>query len=168
MIIASVYARQDGTIAHIIDDTFPITPDANTTRVIQFDADSYPTEYAHISANTKAAFWDGANLQIDSAVYVDAAWITARQNEISQAATIEAEDETERSNLLNQYNAALTQISNDLADVASGITAMQAQPNSVTKTVVLGMLTIQQHQLNREQRTLNALRAVLRSGLNGT
>jgi hypothetical protein len=85
MNICSVYARQDGTIAHVADSTFPITPDPDTTRVIQFSIDAYPVEYQHISDNSKTAFWDGANLQIDSVVYLNAAWVAARQTEITQA-----------------------------------------------------------------------------------
>lgn len=166
--IAQIYARNDGTIAHVADDSLPLTPDMSVTLIIQFDATIYSTEYQHIADKSKGALWDGANLLIDGAVYLDALWIATRQAELTQAETIETEDTTERSTLLSQYNAAVTQIGNDLADVVAGQTAMQTQPNSVTKSVILGVLTILQHQLNREERELKALRAILRSGLDNS
>ena len=94
MSVASIYARQDGTIAHITDGIFAITPDANTTIVIQFSIDAYPVEYQYIAANSKAALWDGTNLQIDGAVYLSSAWIAARQAELNtaQAETTQADN----------------------------------------------------------------------------
>lgn len=88
---------------------------------------------------------------------------------ILNAANTQTEDATERATLLTQYNAALTQIGNDLADVANGRTALgNATTLAQVKPIVDGMLVILQHQLNREERELKTLRAILRSGLSGT
>jgi hypothetical protein len=85
--------------------------------------------------------------------------------EITQSENVATEDESERATLLSQYNAAITQIGNDQASIANGKTAMQGVPNSVTRTVILGMLDVMEHIVNRDERELKALRAILRSGL---
>lgn len=73
------------------------------------------------------------------------------------------EDATERQNLLTQYNAALVQIANDVSDTETGETALQSATTlAQVKPIVAGMLTLFQHQLQREARMLKALRAVLR------
>lgn len=74
------------------------------------------------------------------------------------------EDASERANLLTQYNAALNQIANDVSDTETGKTSLQnAATLAQVRPIVDGMLTILQHQLNREERVLKALRAVLRN-----
>lgn len=164
MLICEIYARLDGTISNVITGDFG-SPDANTTLVVQFDVDNYPTEHEAVNNQSDKLFWDGANLQLDSVIYLDATWIAARKAEIDNAVNVEIEDTTEKRELLNQYNAALTQIANDLTDVATGKAALPNATLAQTRQIVDGMLTILQHQLNREERTLNALRAILRSGL---
>ncbi len=81
-----VYVYLNNAIAHIIDESFPITPDANTTRIIVFDASTYPTESDFIRSHNM--LWDGANLRHDGNIYLSAAWIAARLAEANQASTI--------------------------------------------------------------------------------
>lgn len=75
------------------------------------------------------------------------------------------DDATNRQELIAQYFVALSQILNDKDDINTGKTALQ---NAVTlaqvKPVVDGMLTIMQRQLIREERTIKAIRAVIRNG----
>lgn len=164
--ICSIYARQDGTIAHIDDGIFAITPDPDTTLVIQFAIDSYPTEYQHIADNSKAAFWDGANLQIDNVVYLDSAWIAARQAELTQAGNDATEDSSARDTLLDLAASALTQIAADRAAIASGKTALaNAATLAAVKPIVDGMLDRLDNVCNRQDREIRALRAVIRNGL---
>lgn len=135
--IASIYARQDGTIAHVDDGMFPFTPDANTTRVIQFAMDSYGTEYQHIASNTKAAFWDGANLQIDNVVYLDAAWIAARAAEIAQAGNI-ADAQTglrDKVDLARTHAVTIRILFNAVLDQTIGQTAQPTRFDTL-KTII--------------------------------
>lgn len=166
MNIASIYARQDGTIAHIVDSSFAITPDADTTLVIRFSIDAYPAEYQHIAANSTAAFWDGANLQIDNVVYLSSVWIAARQNELTTAAGIIVEDTSERATLLQLADGALTQIAADRAAIAQGKVALaNAATLAAVKPIVNGMLDIDDNTLNRQEKIIKALRALIRNGL---
>lgn len=74
------------------------------------------------------------------------------------------EDNANLSDLLSLYNAGLTQIANDQDDISTGKTALANATTLVqVKPIVDGMLDLMQRQLNREERTLKALRAVVRT-----
>lgn len=135
--IAQIYARQDGTIAHVADNSFSITPDPDTTLVIEFDAATYSTEYQHIADNSKAAFWDGANLQINSAVYLDSAWIAARQAELTQAESIEAAQSglLDKVLLAEQYATDIKTLYNAVLDQTENQTVQSARFNALYAVV---------------------------------
>lgn len=85
--IARIFARANGTIAHVWDELY--TPDDGATLRVTFHVDSYQTEFQHIADHAKQATWDGANLRIDGNIYLSAAWIAARLAEVN-AVTAEA------------------------------------------------------------------------------
>ena len=143
MSVASIYARQDGTIAHITDGIFAITPDANTAIVIQFAIDSYPVEYQHIAANSKAALWDGANLQIDSAVYLSSAWIAARQAELAQSNAKAIARTLMLSTAKNYLSEQLQAASPNVANIHTTIRAYVAD-NAILTQMVTNQIAVAQ------------------------
>ncbi len=163
--IARIYARQNGTLAHVWDDDYG-TPEENTTLAARFFIADYPAIYQQIADNVKAVLFTNGNLMQGETVIVDSVWITARIAEITQAETIETTDLSEREQLLNLAEIAITNIASDRQAIATGLTALAAATTlAQVKPIVQGMLSIQDNTLNRQDRVIKALRAVLRSGL---
>src|SRR5262245_5860548 len=119
MTICTVYARLDGTIAHVRTDDFIVSAaDAGTTRVARFDTATYPAIYNLINSQVKQVRFQNDALVLimpdgNIAPIVDSAWIQAREAEIVAAETIVTDDTSERANLLALAANALTQIEND-------------------------------------------------------
>jgi hypothetical protein len=96
---------------------------------------------------------------------LEAALDSANAAMATQVATA-TEDTNERATLLQQAAAALTQIGNDLTAIGNGKTAAtNATTLAQMRTVVLGMLDVLEHQCNRDEREIKALRAIIRNGL---
>ena len=83
-----VYARANGSIAHVWDMDYG-APEVDTTLVVQFDADTYPTEYQTLADNVKDVTYTGGALVLNATPIVDATWIAARNAEVATAATVQ-------------------------------------------------------------------------------
>jgi hypothetical protein len=82
--IAQIYARVDGSLAHVWDADYG-APEGGSILVIQFDIETYPDEFAFISANSASAFWNTGTGQLEipqGNVYLNAAQIAQAQAEL--------------------------------------------------------------------------------------
>lgn len=115
MNIAQVWARLDGTIAHVWLESIG-TPDDNATRVAKFDADTHLQVYLQLSDNIKnVRYLDGALVLISpilpNVTVVDAIWIAAQEAQIAAAEFV-------GSQVVNAHN--------DLAALMSGLEGLSA------------------------------------------
>jgi hypothetical protein len=94
--IATIYARIDGTLAHVWDADYG-TPEVGSIPVMQFDIETYPDEFAFISANSASAFWNNISgaLEIPQGnVYLDATWIADAQSELDTQGSVTGAKQT--------------------------------------------------------------------------
>ena len=146
-------------------------PKVGSTLITEYDETLYPVIHAQLNANTKTAIWNPIlrTLTIDSVVVLDGAWIDAEANRLATLASNKTEDTSERAQLLSLAASALTQIANDRTAIATGKTALAAAATlAQVKPIVDGMLDRLDNICQRQERIVKALRAVIRSGLNGT
>lgn len=151
MIIVQVYARPNGTIAHVWDGDYG-APENGATLVARFDFSTYRALYQQLADNVKALrYTNGAIVQGEN-VILSSAWIAARETELTTLANNQSADSSERATLLAQAAAALTQIANDKTALQNALSVLDLKP------ILLNVL-------NRQEREIKALRAILRSGL---
>lgn len=166
--MARIFVQDNNTIA-VWGDMFNAEPDpANWTRIARYIESGYAALHQQMSEDTTLLSWNATTQELsrNSVVIIDSAWIAARQAELTQAENVVTEDASERATLLSLYNAAMTQIGNDQTAITNGKTALVAATTlAQVKPIVDGMLTILEHIVNRDERELKALRAILRSGL---
>lgn len=176
MNIISVYINPtDGQVLQVLASNGIGAPAQGVMLVARFDAIAYPEKYAAINSNSKFIhFIDGALVLDTHPVYVrqivaDEAWILARKAEVEAAEAEKVSDNDARAHILQQSAAALTQLENDLTAITNGKAAATAATTLAQfRTIILGMLDIQEHTCNRQQGEIKALRAMLRSGLTDT
>lgn len=175
MNIIEIYTRaSDGAIRHIFTPTGRGTPEDGTTRVARFDSNAYPIHYNRITNLVQfMRFTSGALVLEDpvlgTSTVADSAWIAAREAEVAAKEAEKTADNDARVDLLIKADAALTQIANDLTAIANGKTAANAATTLAQfRTIILGMLDVQEHTCHREEKVIRVLRAGLRSGWNGT
>lgn len=90
MKLIKIYARQNGSIAHVDDGTFPFIPELNTSVIVTFDGEIYPEQYQQIAQDTTRVHWNGSALLLDNVEYLSAAFIAARLAETTKNNAISA------------------------------------------------------------------------------
>lgn len=165
--MARLFLMDTGSFA-VWDSDMDAQPDpVSWTRLARYNETEYPVLHQKLSDNVKNATWNAETreLTINGVVEVNSVWIDAAEAAITAAIADEQTDASERATLLQQAEAALNQIESDKAAVATGKTAAAAATTlAQMRQIVLGILDVKEHQLNREERVIKALRAIIRSG----
>lgn len=171
MNVISVYINPtDGQVLQVLASNDIGSPGAGLELASRFDGSAYPLHYNRLSSLSKfIRLIDGALVLQDpvlgTSVVADAAWIAARQAEVEAAEAEKTDDTTARTDLLAQAAAALTQLENDLTAIANGKTAANAATTLAQfRTIILGMLDVQEHTCTRQRGVIKTLRAGLRNG----
>lgn len=167
--MARLFLMDTGNLAVWDDFMMANQPDpANWTNIVTYDETAHPVLHQKLQDNVKRATWNAQTqeLTINGVVEINAAWISAAEGAINTAVANKSTDASDRNTLLQQVATALNQLESDRAAVATGkTTATAATTLAQMRQVVLGMLDIKEHQLNREERVIRALRAIVRNGL---
>lgn len=131
-----IYARQDGTLAHVWDMDYG-APDEDTTLIVQFDMDTYLSIYQQIADNVKDVLYTNGNLQIGEVVIVDSTWIAARQTELTQAETIESAQSglLDKVLLAEQYADSIKTLYNAVLDQTENQTMQPTRFNNLYAVV---------------------------------
>lgn len=166
--MARLFVTETGNLAvwgFTFDDQIP--PET-WSLIATYDEYEHPVLHQKLSDNVKNAAWNPVTRQlvINGEVVLNATWITAAENAVNAAIQNRATDNSERAVLLQQAEAALTQIATDRAAIASGKTALAtATTLAQVKQIVNGMLDIDDNMLQQQARIIRVLRALVRSGL---
>jgi hypothetical protein len=160
MNIVYIYARDtDGVIRRVdVNNSFG-APEAGTTRVARFDTAAYPQYYNVISGMVQyVRFVEGALVLehpiLGTSTIATAQWIADREAEILAIEADDTADVNGRADLLAQAANALTQIASDRTVIAGS-------------NIPAPVKAVMDNMLVREDRIIRALRAVIRSGLDG-
>lgn len=160
--------RMDNGFLAVRDSAYDTQPDTATwTPLAQYDEILHPVIHKKLSDNVKNATWDAQaqTLTINGAIEIDGVWIQARLAELNTASANKETDSSERAALLQIADNALLQIASDLTAIENGKTAAQtATTLAQMRTIILGMLDVQAHTVNRQDREIRVLRALVRSG----
>jgi hypothetical protein len=166
--MARLILRVDGGISVYPDamDTLPLT--VGDVQIVAYSEPTYAALHQQMSEASKLLTWNAVTraVALDGQVIIDSAWIDARQTENNTAQQNQQTDTSERATLLQLAESALTQIASDRAAIAQGKIALaNAATFAAAKPIVNGMLDIEDNTLNRQEKLVKAVRAMLRNGL---
>lgn len=158
MNIVEVYARADGTIAHIFTPAINGGIEVGALMVARFDAIEHLQRYIAINTHQQYIHFIDGDLVLDThpvlavQVVADETWILARKAEVEAFENRQIDDITSKNDILDQAQATLDQIEADRTVIAAS-------------NIPAPVKTVFDNTLIRQRRIVKAIRSILRNGL---